>query len=104
MDKEKRFDSVTEMVEDCSDSKEFVESFKERIIRTKLIKNLIAIRTAKRFSRVDLAVYWRCNVSHIIKIENSEDDDILVGDLRKYANIMDMDIEINFLPRKNHDR
>lgn len=62
-------------------AKEIEESLESRII----IRKLMVERALKGYSHEDIAARLNCEPARILEIENSTDDEIPFGELRRYA-------------------
>jgi len=85
MPDKKQYASVSELVRDIVPDEEFHAAFDEFVARRKLTKQLVALRAARGMSQEDVAAKMACTQSRISKLENAEDDDVRLGDLRAYA-------------------
>jgi transcriptional regulator with XRE-family HTH domain len=81
----KKYHNVSEMLADSAPTEEFRQEFETQVAKRRVIKHLIALRTAKGLSQKDIADQVNCSQSRISKLEHGVDDDIRLGDLRAYA-------------------
>ena len=91
----KKYNSVEAMVRDVlgdRNADRFAESEKERV----LAKNLSALRCMQNLSQTELAVRIGCSQSAISKIEHSKDDMISIGEMRMYAQSLELQVIISF--------
>ena len=85
MPNKKQYTSVSELVRDIVADEEFHAAFDELVARRKLTKQLVAFRAARGMSQEEVAAKMACTQSRISKLENANDDDVRLGDLRAYA-------------------
>jgi predicted transcriptional regulator len=89
-----QFNSVIEMVRALSDNEAFVQSLEKKINGRKIIDQLMAWRIKKGITQVALAKKMRCSQSKIAKLENMDDNNVRLRDLKKYANALGLEIKI----------
>jgi transcriptional regulator with XRE-family HTH domain len=92
----KRYSSVSEMLHDLSGNSQFNQQFDERLAQRRLVKHLIALRSAKGVSQADVANVLAVTQSKVSKIESGIDDDLRFSELKGYAQALGMDIGIIF--------
>jgi len=83
-----QYASVSDLLRDVVPDEEFHLAFDELVARRKLIKQLLAMRAAKGMSQKDVAAKMCCTQSRVSKLENANDDDVRLGDLRGYADVV----------------
>ena len=86
--------SVAELVRRSSDDASFVSDFEQHVARRRIIHSLFGLRSARNVSQNDLAKTLDCSQSRVSKLENSEDDDLRLGDLRGYAEALGLDVRL----------
>ncbi len=91
--------SVESMVRATSDDKVFVDDFGRKCARRRMIHHLITLRGAMGLSQTHLAKLLGCTQSRISKMEASDDDEITIGDIRKYASALGLSIQLSLIPR-----
>ncbi len=92
----KKYASVSEMIADNAPSEEFRQKFETQVAKRRVIKHLIALRTARGMSQKDVADQVGCSQSRISKLEHGMDDDLRLGDLRAYARALGYSIGLLF--------
>lgn len=93
MEGNKRYNSVIEMVEDISDDPEFVEGLRKTIESRQLVKDLVVNRIRQNLSEKDLADKMKVDISKVYEIEDSVDDEIPLGDFRKYVDALGLEFK-----------
>lgn len=93
----KRYQSVSDVVRELTNDKDFQEEFDHQIASKALSKMLFALRCNKGISQAEIAEKINCNQSRISKIENSELDEIKVSDLVEYAKALDLKMSMRFM-------
>ncbi len=63
--------------------------------KTRLIDELILARVAAGLTQAQLAAKLRCSQSRISKIEDSQDADLSLGDIRAYARIVGLKFQLD---------
>ena len=94
-----KFSSVEAMVRATSDDKSFADDFEQEMARRRIINLLISLRGARGLTQKDIAARINWTQSRVSKIENSIDEEIGFGDLRKYASALGLTIQVVFLSR-----
>lgn len=94
MSQKKRYDSVSQMVKECSDSREFADSFEHLLSQRQLIKQLLVMRASKGLSQEDMAREMKCSQSRISKLENSTDGDLSLTDISSYLAPLGYQVEL----------
>lgn len=89
----KQYDSVKEMIKDLGDP-DFAEAVIEEIERRQTIKKLIAHRVKNDMSQQDIAEKLGWSLRMVENFEHTGDDDVLVGDLKGYAEAVGLVLEI----------
>jgi len=92
----KKYNSVIEMSEGISDSKEFTEELRNALESTKLARVLMVMRNKRGLTQADVAKKMGYRQSKISKLEHTGADSISVGDLRRYAEALGVNITISF--------
>ena len=99
MVKKKKYSSVTDLVRGISENKEFARDIESRIGRREIIKQLMALRAAKKLSQSDIAASMKCTQSRVSKLENSTDAELTLEDLVDYADALDFILQIGFIKK-----
>ncbi|MGA2035851.1 MAG: XRE family transcriptional regulator [Thermoguttaceae bacterium] len=99
MSKKEHYTSVAELVQEMSPDEELRAALEERLARRKLVKCLLATRAVKGLSQHDVAQKLHCTQSRVSKLEGFTDDDMRVGDLRRYANAVGCNFVAGLVPR-----
>ncbi|MBN2324118.1 MAG: helix-turn-helix transcriptional regulator [Spirochaetes bacterium] len=92
----KRYKSVSEMVRQLSDDKEFRDNFDRQISDKTLSKTLFAMRCSMGITQSEMASKLNCTQSRVSKLENSRVDAIKVSDLIAYAEALGLNLSISF--------
>jgi transcriptional regulator with XRE-family HTH domain len=96
MPRNQRHKNIIEAEKAAGASPEFAERLAERLRRRAIVNHLVALRGARGFSQVDIARKLGCTQSKVSKLENSNDEDMKLGDLRAYAAAIGLDIGVLF--------
>ena len=99
MAKKRQYSSVSELLRDVAPDDEFRAEFDQRVARRRLIKHLLALRAVKGLSQKDIAEKLGCTQSRVSKLENANDDDVRLGDLRAYANAVGSELIASAIPQ-----
>jgi DNA-binding Xre family transcriptional regulator len=97
---DKQYKSVTEMLNDVSDDKDFNKSVEKEIDTRQIAKTLFAMRCRAGKNQAEIAKKMGCTQGKVSKMENTPDTDISVGDLVKYCSSLNMQLEVNFFDRR----
>lgn len=95
---DKKYKNVLELIKNISDDKKFNKSLEEYMGRRQIGKILFALRCKKGLNQTQLAKKIKHSQGKISKIENSFDDELTIGDVRKFCNAVDIQLEIGFKP------
>lgn len=93
MDK-KQFSSVSEMVKVASGDQNLANQLGERVEKRNVIKHLMALRAGRGMSQRDMANAMNCSQSRISKLESGIDDDLRVGDIDNYLNVLGLEARL----------
>ncbi|MEE8450421.1 MAG: helix-turn-helix transcriptional regulator, partial [Thermoguttaceae bacterium] len=66
----------------------------------KTVKQLLAFRALRGLSQAEVASRMQTTQSRVSKLENSTDNDLRVGDLRKYAAAVDCGLSVGVIPKE----
>lgn len=91
--------SVAEMVRNLTDDESAAKEFESQLERRKLVHFLFALRSSAGLSQKEIAERMGCSQSRISKLENGEDDDLRLGDLRAYVKALGSDVTFLFAKR-----
>ncbi len=80
-----RFKNISDMVRNLTDDNEFVEAVDEALGRQKILRQLMAMRVTRDLSQADVSRKMGCSQSRVSKMENSADEQLRYGELRRYA-------------------
>jgi len=92
----KRYRSVSEVVKNLSDDKQFQEDFDRQISDKILSKALFAMRCSKGMTQAEIASKLNCTQSRVSKLENSGIDAIKVSELVAYTQALGLNMSISF--------
>lgn len=90
--KSREYSNVADMVRDLTDDKKQADEFEKHLKRRTISHFLFAQRSAAGLSQKDMADKMACSQSRISKLENGEDDDLRLGDLREYLDALDREM------------
>ena len=91
-----RYKSVSEVVKQLTDDKEFQEEFDRQISEKTLSKTLFVMRCSKGITQSEIASRLNCTQSRVSKLENAGVDSIKVSDLVAYAQALGLNMSISF--------
>ena len=103
----KRYTSVSEMVRQLSEDREFQDNLDRQISDKTLAKTMFAMRCSRGMTQSEMASKLHCTQSRVSKLENSGVDAIKVSDLIDYAQALGLKLSISFkqsvdkLPKEN---
>lgn len=97
---QEQYKSISEMVSSIPLEKDLENEIVEHISRRQIVKNLITTRIKCDMSQSDIAAKMKCSQSRISKLENGFDDDLDLGTLQSYANAIQFELQLMFLPKK----
>ncbi len=92
----KRYKTVSEMIRQLSEDKEFGDKFDRQISGQTLSKTLFAMRCSMGITQSEIASKMNCTQSRISKLEKSGVDAIKVSDLIAYAQALGLNLSISF--------
>jgi transcriptional regulator with XRE-family HTH domain len=98
MKKMKTYKSVSHMVRETADGS-FADSFDRRLHDRRIVKNLMVTRAGRGLSQTDLAQRMGCSQSRVSKLESSEDLDLTLGDLARYASAVGFRVAVALEPK-----
>ena len=84
----KQYKSVAEMARQVAKDKAFSDRLEKRLADRKIVKQLVALRSAKCMSQADIAKAIGCTQSKISKLESGLDIDLRLGDLEGYLDAL----------------
>jgi transcriptional regulator with XRE-family HTH domain len=99
MDKTRGYTTVSELVQDMAPDADFQVAFENCRKARKIIKELLAMRAVRELSQRDIAGKLNCTQGRISKLENSNDNDVRLGDLRAYAEAVGCEFIACTVPR-----
>jgi transcriptional regulator with XRE-family HTH domain len=94
MPAKKKFHTVSELAHHTLESKALANQFDEAMQRKQVVKRLLGLRAARGMSQQDIADAMKCTQSRISKLEGSYDDDLSLGDLSSYLDVLDLQLGI----------
>jgi transcriptional regulator with XRE-family HTH domain len=85
--------NVAEMLRDTAAEGEAITTseFHDYVGERKLVKELAILRSARGLSQQDVAESIKCTQSWVSKIENGKDDELTIGELRKYFDALGLE-------------
>src|SRR5271157_2696196 len=90
----KTYSSVTELVRETAQDKQFAESLEARIKGRQIVKDLAIRRALRGLSQKDIAAKLSCSQGRVSKLEASPDVELRMGDLAAYANALGFRLHI----------
>lgn len=99
MTKRPQYSSVSDVLRDIAPDDTFRTEFDKHVAARGLIKHLLGMRAVRGLSQRDVADAIGCTQSRISKLENANDADVRLGDLKAYANAVGCDLVAHPLPR-----
>lgn len=97
---DKQYKSVSELLNDVSDDKDFNKSVEKEIETRQIAKALFAMRCKAGKNQAQVAEAMGCTQGKVSKMENSLDTDISIGDLVKYCSAVNMRLEVGFFDHR----
>jgi len=97
---DKQYKSVSELLSDVSDDKDFNKSVEKEIETRQIAKTLFAMRCKAGKNQAQVAAAMGCTQGKVSKMENSLDTDISIGDLVKYCTAVNMRLEVGFFDHR----
>lgn len=97
---DKQYKSVSELLTDVSDDKEFNKSVEKEIENRQIGKALFAMRCKAGKNQAQVAQAMGCTQGKVSKMENSLDTDISIGDLVKYCSAVNMRVDVGFFDQR----
>jgi transcriptional regulator with XRE-family HTH domain len=88
------------MVRATADDEAFADQFEQRTARRRVINHLVSLRAAMGLTQKDIAERMGCTQGRVSKLENSLDEAITVGDLRKYASALGLSTQFTLMPKE----
>jgi transcriptional regulator with XRE-family HTH domain len=100
MHKKKARTSVSQMVRETSDDPAFKELFENTLRARRIVKDLTVQRAVHDLSQKDIAQKIGCTQSKISKLETTNDADLRLGDLARYADALGLRVNIVLEPKE----
>jgi transcriptional regulator with XRE-family HTH domain len=97
---DKKYKSVSELLTDVSEDKEFNKSVEKEIEARQIAKTLFAMRCKAGKNQAQVAEAMGYTQGKVSKMENSLDADISIGDLVKYCSAVNMRLEVGFFDHR----
>jgi transcriptional regulator with XRE-family HTH domain len=82
------------MVSETSEGSSFKELFENRLRARRIVKDLMVQRAVQQLSQKEIAEKIGCTQSRISKLETTDDADLRLGDLAKYADALGLRVNI----------
>lgn len=92
----KKYKSVSDVVKNLSEDKNFHDDFENQVFDKMLSKTLFAMRCSKGVTQAEMAEKMDCTQSRVSKLEHSGLDAIKVSDLVSYADALNLKMSIAF--------
>lgn len=92
----KKYNSVKGMLSDLVENKTDLKNKLEKIEQRQISKVLKSFRLKYGLTQKDVASRMDCNQSAVSKLEKSNDDNITIGELKKYLFSLKMGLGIDF--------
>lgn len=94
MSKNKKYNTVSEMVHAVAEDRAFADALDKQIAERQVIKVLISLRALADKSQGDLAKTMGCSQSRISKLESAKDGDLRLEDFHAYLTALGYDMKI----------
>lgn len=91
-----KYNSVADMVDSLTDDTQFKAELEQELNNKSMAKTLFAMRCRRGITQSEMAEKIGCTQSRLSKLENTDNESIKVGDLIDYANVLGLNISINF--------
>ena len=95
----KRYANVVDMMRDLSEDATFADDLDKHLAGRRLITQLVALRAAQGLTQKELGDKAGFTQSRISKLEASEDADLTLSTVMKYAGAIGLNVEITLVPR-----
>jgi len=95
-----KYKSVEEMAAATIPSQEFNKELSRQLRARSVANHLVALRGSRGLSQQDIAKRMECSQSRISKLEQTDDEDLRLGDVARYLNAVDFSLQIGMTERK----
>ncbi len=86
--------TISQMLGETSEDSSFRELFEERLRARRILKDLTVRRAIHHMSQKDIADRIGCTQSRVSKLESTNDADLRLGDLARYAAALGLRVNI----------
>lgn len=93
-----KYASISEMLSASNADDTLIEEVEQEIRKREVVTAIAALRASKGMTQSDVAERIGCSQSRISKIEASCDEDLKLGDLAAYLQVIDMDLAMLLHP------
>ncbi|NCD33397.1 MAG: XRE family transcriptional regulator [Spartobacteria bacterium] len=91
-----KYNSVADMVDSLTDDTHFKAELEQELNNKSMAKTLFAMRCRRGITQAEMAEKIGCTQSRLSKLENTDNENIKMGDLIDYANVLGLNLSINF--------
>jgi len=96
----RKYTNTIDLLKSAGADQELVQKTQSISEGSRLSRILFALRCKSGMTQGDVAKHAGCAQSVISRIENSRDEDLSMGDIFKYADALDLQLNIGFLNRR----
>lgn len=97
---QKTYSTISEMLNAEGASAELVAGYKKEVEDTRLITELVKLRSKRSKTQKDLSEALGCTQSRVSKIESADDSELTIGYLKKYAEALQFNLIVTFIPKE----
>ncbi|UUO06160.1 helix-turn-helix domain-containing protein [Blastopirellula sp. J2-11] len=95
---QRKYKNVLEMIRKADIEEEVRDETIESLNSRRIVSRLMSLRACAGLSQKDIAEQMECSQATISKLENSVDDDLKIGEIKRYAEIVGGEFSSNVLP------
>jgi transcriptional regulator with XRE-family HTH domain len=95
-----KYSTVEEMAAATIPNAEFNKELNRQLTARSVANHLVALRGAKGLSQQDVADRMDCSQSRISKMEQTDDEDLRLGDVARYLNAVEYTLHIGMTERR----
>src|SRR5438876_11882750 len=96
----KRYANVVEMMGDLAEDRAFAKELEDHLAQRRLVTGLIALRGARGLTQEEVAEKVGISQGRLSKIEASTDGDLNLATLVKYADAIDLRVEVTLVSKQ----
>lgn len=95
----KTYRNIVDLVRDAGGDDSFSKDLASHLAARRIAHFLFGLRSAQGVSQQQMAQRLKCSQSRISKLENADDADWTLGELRQYLQALDRDVQVVVTPR-----